>query len=286
MKKMTLLFSALFSVLFLLPVSAELRIYIVYGDNRNEDLPTDEYTCIDYRRDDNQVALWAGGMVGPGHPTSGGYYGTSWMQYWTSEGAEKYDFMFACKAGQTIDLSKVTSEWTFHMAFYPENEAGKDFEVVFADADATEYSYTVPGALLADGWQWNEIDIEMSEFVELGFDFANKGVIAPSQDQIFFRIRGFSPIETTSTMGLDDIYITDNDTYTAIAKVDATRPMTLAQGNGLLKVVNAPAEGFALYNAAGMQVLESAGNIASVSALAPGIYFVKSGNQVMKFMKR
>lgn len=288
MKKMTLLFTALFSVLFLLPVSAEIRIYFVYGDNRNENLPTDDYTCIDYRRDDNQVALWAGGMVGPGHPTSGGYYGTSWMQYWTSEGAEKYDFMFACKAGQTVDLSRVNAEWTLHMALMPEHEANKDMEIVFVDADGKGYAYTVPGAMLPEGWQWNEIDVEMSEFIDLGFDFANKGTITPSEDQIFFRMRGFSPIEAVSTMGLDDIYITDNDTSNpdAMAKTNADRPMTLAQGNGLLKVIDAPTTGFTLYNAAGMQVLQSDENIASVSHLAPGIYLVKSGDRAMKFIKR
>ena len=54
----------------------------------------------------------------------------------------------------------------------------------------------------------------------------------------------------------------------------------------IIKVVNNPGTGFAIYNICGNMILESSENIASIENLVAGVYIVKAGNQSIKFVKK
>jgi len=187
----------------------------------------------------------------------------------------------------TVDLREVTAAWTFHMAVMPSNEAGKSITIRFYDSEGVAYNYTLDGANFPEQG-WNEATIEMSEFVDLGLDFANKGLITGGEwGTEYFRIIGDEAnfVVDGSTFGLDDTYITDNGTSSGIEKNSAKDKATaLLTGNGLLKVVNNPSVGFDIFSITGSLILSSKTDIANVERIPSGVYIVKAGSKSMKFV--
>lgn len=279
------------SLLFTIPVIAEKRIYIVYGKDNETELPHEDYFCYDYRRDWTRIEIWAQNMSGPGDVAEGGFWGEPWRCYWTNGPFSSFGFQFAIKPGYQVDFSQVTGDWYLHLAIQPELEANKPIEIAFVDALGESYEVTIPGSMLPEGWQWNEIEIGMYEFADLGLDFATNGLIKPATDaQIYFRVGGVEKCESsTSRIGLDDVYLTDyNPEPESSAGLDETKQNLayLIQGNGLLKVVNNPGNGFSIFNENGVEVKRTNENIVSVSELPSGFYFVKTKGQVIKFLKK
>lgn len=283
------------SLLLTVPAFAEKRIYIVYGQDGVTELPHDQYHCYDYRRDWNKVDLWAMNMVGPGDVAEGGFWGGPWKCYWTnSPSTGPFGYQYAVKPGFEVDFSFVTGDWRFHLAIMPEKEANKDIEIAFVDALGTYYKMTVPGSMLPEGQQWNEIDLYMADFMDLGLDFAKNGLVKADNStgaRIFFQVNGVKDTEAdVSRIGLDDVYLTDDNpesetTPTGIQTVSQKGGAYLIQGNGLLKVVNNSSDGFSVYNENGQEVLRTGENVVSIAGLLPGLYMVKTQNQVIKFIK-
>ena len=92
-----------------------------------------------------------------------------------------------------------------------------------------------------------------------------------------------------SRIGLDDVYLTDDNpepetTPTGIQTIQQ-KGAYLVQGNGLLKVVNNPSDGFSIFNENGQEVLRTSENVVSIAGLAPGFYMVKIKDQVIKFIR-
>ena len=86
------------------------------------------------------------------------------------------------------------------------------------------------------------------------------------------------------------MYLTDDNpepetTPTGIQTVSQKGGAYLIQGNGLLKVVNNSSDGFSVYNENGQEVLRTGENVVSIAGLLPGLYMVKTQNQVIKFIK-
>ncbi len=288
MKKKTLL-SVLLAILMAVPVSAEIRIYFAYGKHRNIDLPGEADYQFDARFDDNQVKGWIEGGSGPGDGSGGTFF-----EYWTNGGAP-FKYSFSVLEGHTLDLSGVTGDWVLHMdtRFWQSN---CDLNVTFYDNEGTEYTFMMPqDSYVVDYWGWNAIDIDMYNFIDLGFDPAK----AIYDNQIFFSFGSVGDVEGTG-IGFNDIYLTDYDEVenpeefevwkggedTGVASVKEDKGIALAMGNGLLKVINNPQKGFTIYSVCGSVALESQEDIASIEALAPGIYIVKAGNKSAKFVKK
>ena len=268
------------SFLLTVPAWAEKRIYIVYGQDGVTELPNDLYHCYDYRRDWNKVDLWAMNMVGPGDVAEGGFWGGPWKCYWTnSPSTGPFGYQYAVKQGFEVDFSFVTGDWRFHLAIMPEKEANKDIEIAFVDNLSTYYKVTVPGSMLPEGQQWNEVDLYMSDFMDLGLNFAENGLIkGDSGAKIFFQVNGVESSEAeVSRIGLET-------TPTGIQTIQQ-KGAYLVQGNGLLKVVNNPSDGFSIFNENGQEVLRTSENVVSIAGLAPGFYMVKIKDQVIKFIK-
>ena len=292
MKKKTLL-SVLLAVLMVIPVSAEIRIYFAYGKYREKDLPGEADYQFDARFDDNQVKGWIEGGSGPGDGGSGTFF-----EYWPNGGAP-FKYSFSVMEGHTLDLSGVTGDWVLHMdtRFWQVNYDIVDLNVTFYDNTGAEFTFKMPKeSFVVDDWGWNPLDIEMFNFIDLGFDPAK----AIYTNQTFFSFgSGDTPVQNTS-IGFNDIYLTDYDETenpenfevwkggedTGIASVKEDKGIALAMGNGLLKVVNNPRQGFTIYGVCGNVVLESQEDVASIEALAPGIYIVKAGKQAVKFVKK
>lgn len=289
MKKKTLL-SVVLAVLMAVPVSAEIRIYFAYGKNRNIDLPGEADYQFDVRKDEKAVNGWMDGGAGPGDVND-------FTNYWPNGNGQAFKYTFNVVEGAgTLDLSGVTADWVLHMdtRFWQHN---CDLNVTFYDNEGKEFTYMVSkDAYVVDDWGWNPIDINMSDFVDLGLDFSK----AIYTNQLFFSFGSAAPIEVGPTeIGYNDIYLTDFETVekpeefsvwksgeSSVASVKQEAKAALAYGNGLLKVVNSTTQGFTIYNICGDMVFESIENVASIEALASGVYIVKTGNQSLKFVKK
>lgn len=289
MKKKTLL-SVVLAVLMAVPVSAEIRIYFAYGKNRNIDLPGEADYQFDVRKDEKAVNGWMDGGAGPGDVND-------FTNYWPNGNGQAFKYTFNVMEGAgTLDLSGVTADWVLHMdtRFWQHN---CDLNVTFYDNEGKEFTYMVSkDAYVVDDWGWNPIDINMSDFVDLGLDFSK----AIYTNQLFFSFGSAAPIEVGPTeIGYNDIYLTDFETVekpeefsvwksgeSSVASVKQEAKAALAYGNGLLKVVNSTTQGFTIYNICGDMVFESIENVASIEALASGVYIVKTGNQSLKFVKK
>lgn len=289
MKKKTLL-SVVLAVLMAVPVSAEIRIYFAYGKNRNIDLPGEADYQFDVRKDERTVNGWMDGGAGPGDVND-------FTNYWPNGNGQAFKYTFNVVEGAgTLDLSGVTADWVLHMdtRFWQHN---CDLNVTFYDNEGKEFTYMVSkDAYVVDDWGWNPIDINMSDFVDLGLDFSK----AIYTNQLFFSFGSAAPIEVGPTeIGYNDIYLTDFETVekpeefsvwksgeSSVASVKQEAKAALAYGNGLLKVVNSTTQGFTIYNICGDMVFESIENVASIEALASGVYIVKTGNQSLKFVKK
>lgn len=289
MKKKTLL-SVVLAVLMAVPVSAEIRIYFAYGKNRNIDLPGAADYQFDVRKDERTVNGWLEGGAGPGDVNE-------FTNYWPNGNGQAFKYTFNVMEGAgTLDLSGVTADWVLHMdtRFWQHN---CDLNVTFYDNEGKEFTYMVSkDAYVVDDWGWNPIDINMSDFVDLGLDFSK----AKYTNQLFFSFGSAAPIEVGPTeIGYNDIYLTDFETVekpeefsvwksgeSSVASVKQEAKAALAYGNGLLKVVNSTTQGFTIYNICGDMVFESIENVASIEALASGVYIVKTGNQSLKFVKK
>ena len=289
MKKKTLL-SVVLAVLMAVPVSAEIRIYFAYGKNRNIDLPGEADYQFDVRKDERTVNGWMDGGAGPGDVND-------FTNYWPNGNGQAFKYTFNVVEGAgTLDLSGVTADWVLHMdtRFWQHN---CDLNVTFYDNEGKEFTYMVSkDAYVVDDWGWNPIDINMSDFVDLGLDFSK----AIYTNQLFFSFGSAAPIEVGPTeIGYNDIYLTDFETVekpeefsvwksgeSSVASVKQEAKAALAYGNGLLKVVNSTTQGFTIYNICGDMVFKSIENVASIEALASGVYIVKTGNQSLKFVKK
>ena len=217
--------------------------------------------------------------------------------YWPNGNGQAFKYTFNVVEGAgTLDLSGVTADWVLHMdtRFWQHN---CDLNVTFYDNEGKEFTYMVSkDAYVVDDWGWNPIDINMSDFVDLGLDFSK----AIYTNQLFFSFGSAAPIEVGPTeIGYNDIYLTDFETVekpeefsvwksgeSSVASVKQEAKAALAYGNGLLKVVNSTTQGFTIYNICGDMVFESIENVASIEALASGVYIVKTGNQSLKFVKK
>ncbi|BCI62061.1 T9SS type A sorting domain-containing protein [Coprobacter secundus] len=289
MKKKTLL-SVVLAVLMAVPVSAEIRIYFAYGKNRNIDLPGEADYQFDVRKDEKVVNGWMDGGSGPGDVNE-------YTNYWPNGNGQAFKYTFNVMEGAgTLDLSGVTADWVLHMdtRFWQHN---CDLNITFYDNEGKEFTYMVPkDTYVLDDWGWNPIDVNMSDFVDLGLDFSK----AIYTNQIFFSFGSAAPIEVGPTeIAYNDIYLTDYETVenpeefeiwkggeTGVASVKKEQKIALAMSSDVIKVVNNPGTGFAIYNICGNMILESSENVASIENLAAGVYIVKAGNQSIKFVKK
>jgi hypothetical protein len=255
---------------------------------------------VDYRLDDlNRVLyIWPDGSTLAGVPAVGtGSLGqSSYLAFTVGNvgwwGCGYYVGPDSGNSTATMDLTDVTSSWTFHFAIRTDCAQDITITLVGTTIDPTDpfiTTYTSGKVVLdktllplskRDKTQWVEFNIPMSQLMTNSVVATNNLVYkAPVAKNNYITFAGGN--DTGSFIAWDNVYL--GAPTTAVNQVLADKLDISVIGNEL--TVNNNTNPVNIFNVNGARVLTSNQNTVDISNLASGIYIVKAGNRVSKFNK-
>ena len=176
-----------------------------------------------------------------------------------------------------MDLTDVDETWTLHIGIRTDlalnfqiNLGGSSIDPDDPTLDQTESSYM--------------FDIPMSEFfnsstVGKGGKLCYKAPLRDGQQYLSFN----GDNEPGAVIGLDNVYLTNNANGSGIENIENDQ-LVIRFYNEQLIVENAEKE-VELYNTCGSCLYRTSENVIDMSKFTKGIYFARSGNKVVKFVK-
>lgn len=256
---------------------------------------------VDYRLDDTNRVLyiWPDGSTLAGVPAVGtGSLGQSSYLAFTvgNVGWWGCGYFVGPDSGNpaaTMDFTDVTPAWNFHFAI--RTDCAQDITVTLIGttidpSDPFITTYTSGKIVLnktllplskRDKTQWVEFNIPMSQLMTNSVVATNNLVYkAPVAKNNYLTFAGGN--DTGSFIAWDNVYI-GAPTTAGVNEVAADKLNISVAGNEL--TVNNPTYPVNIFTVNGARVLTSNQNTVDISALASGIYIVRSGNRVCKFNK-
>jgi hypothetical protein len=302
MKKFTRKFTLLLATMLIVGsvfVRAEKRYVFALGDYPTTD-PGWGAGWVDDRLDDlNRILyIWPDGStlagttaVGAGSLGQPDYlaFTVGNVGWW---GCGYYTGPASGNLNATVDLTDVTSDWTFHFAIRTDCATDITITLVGSTVDPTDpFITTVTSGIVVlnkttlplakrDRTQWVEFNIPMSQLMTNSVVSTNNLVYKAAISQSnYLTFAGGN--DTGSFIAWDNVYLSDG--VTAVETVKADNLEIKVVGNQL-KVSNNtnPVE---IYSTNGARVLSSKLNNIDISNLARGIYIAKAGSRVCKFNK-
>lgn len=180
----------------------------------------------------------------------------------------------------TKDLSQITDDWYLHMEVKTNiTTAGQDFWLMLGGANESQASFyfTEDAYPIAerDNTTWYEIEVPMYEFFDAGLDYSEP-LVSPHA-YINMLIGGTTP--NVSQFAIDNVYFTDK----GVSGInDAKESLDFKIAGDMLQLADgATASVYDIQGKLVMNVNESA----SLASLTEGVYILRSGNKVAKFVK-
>ena len=292
-KKFTLI--CVLCLLCFIPMNAEIRIYFAYTNNSDQPLPVeDDLVTIDYRYGNGfKMNNWEN-MAGPYNPSSGGFVESGQFGYrqygFKVANKTKFSAIHHIESNSTekiADLTQVNRDWTFHIAIKTNYEGELLFK--FQDKDGAQYVTDITDLVDPRNNTWCEVTIEMADFIdETSIDFKNctySSLETTGAKRDIWIIQG-TDVTADGEFAWDDCYLTDNGTtpITGIENVaEDTEKMIYA--DNAIEIVGGQVKELSLYTISGALVNTVQGNKMELGNLSEGVYIVKAGKNVFKFIK-
>lgn len=251
----------------------------------------------DYRLDDvNRVLyIWAAGETVAGTPAVGtGSLGQTGYQAFIVKspaawwGLGYYEGPDSGNPAATMDMTDITSAWTFHFAIRTNCATNITISVYGSTVDPTDpfiTTLTTGKVVLTtaelplskrDGTQWVEFNIPVSQLMA---GTNNLKMLAPFAKGNYLTFAGGN--DTGSFIAWDNVYY--GAPASAVDQVKADNLDIHVTGNHL--TVNDNINPVEIYTVSGARMISSKVNDIDISSLSKGIYVVKAGNRVNKFSK-
>jgi hypothetical protein len=202
--------------------------------------------------------------------------------------------------GATIDMQDVTANWVFHFAI--RTDCAQDITVTLYGStsnpsDPNNTTLTQGKIVLnktnlpltkRDATQWVEYEIPMSQLMTNAVEATNNlKYLAPLKKQNYVAFSGGN--DAGSFIAWDNVYIGKPDSTQnpdAIINPEFKKLELSLSGDYLNVFNNNSNERIDIFNISGVKILSSNVNCINISSLSAGVYIVKSGNLVNKFLKK
>lgn len=256
---------------------------------------------VDYRLDDlNRILyIWSTGNTLAGTPAVGtGSLGqTGYLAFTVANvgwwGCGYYVGPDTGNATASMDMSDITSTWSFHFAIRTNCATDITINTYGSTVDPTDPFITAltNGKIVLttaqlplakrDGTQWVNFTIPMSQLMTNSVVATNNlKFLAPVKKCNYLTFAGGN--DTGSFVAWDNVYYTNN-APNAVQEVKANKLDISVRGNQL-KVTNNTNK-VEVYSVSGALMISSKLNDIDISSLSSGVYVVKAGNRVSKFTK-
>ena len=290
------------SIIYVYNNFKEKRYYLVYGADRNSNLPQSTGTqIIDYRPNGENYGARSNAkapmtLEATPDPSKGLNGQTNYFDYTVSPSATPaamnwyFGYYSTDASVPALDFTEIDSDWKLHISFRTNINSNI---MLYIKGKGTDVMDTLKlGTFKNDNKSWNTLDINMKYFMDQkGWTYTGNnstlGYFACLTGAVNYNILGLKTLDSINNyeLAVDDIYfsvLADSSNTSAIHDVHQDAQIRILGNSIMLK----EGEGIQLYSVTGMLVGKTDGNTMNTGNLITGVYMVKTPYGVTKFVKR